>query len=127
MLAQYNTQIKVRRMDENGDMIFGSTAPDAFLEGTEALAQVLSTRLKAIQGEWWEGDEGALPWMTDILGSMVSRGHRDEIDLMVIDRIMDTVCVNSVDNISSEITNRHYKFSCTAHTVHGDVPVEVTL
>lgn len=126
MLAQYNTQLKYRRTDENDDMVFG-VGDAAFAEGAEAMEQVIKTRLAACEGEWWEGDPGALPWFTDILGSMVTQGRKDEIDLMIIDRIMDTVGVNSVSSIESSIENRHYHFTCTVHTVHGDVPAEVNV
>lgn len=125
MIAQYETQLRYRKVDENGDMVFGSTGDSGFLDKADAMAQVLKTRLAACEGEWWEEDPGALPWYTDILGSMVTQGRVEEIDLMVIDRIMDTVGVNSVSNIESGVEGRHYHFTCTAHTVHGDVPVEV--
>lgn len=127
MLAQYETQLKYRKIDENGDMVFGETGDSGFLESSEAMAQVLKTRLAACEDEWWEDDPGALPWFTEILGSMVSQGRVDEIDLMVIERIMSTVGVNSVSNIESYVKDRHYYFTCTAHTVHGDVPVEVNV
>jgi hypothetical protein len=127
MLAQYETQLKYRKVDENGDMVFGCTGESGFLESGEAMAQVLKTRLGACEDEWWEDDPGALPWFTGILGSMVSQGRVDEIDLMVIERITSTVGVNSVSNIESYVKDRHYYFTCTAHTVHGDVPVEVSV
>lgn len=126
MLAQYETQLKYRKMGKDGDAVFGSEG-SVFLEGAEAMAQVLKTRLAACEGEWWEGDDGALPWFTGILGSMVAKGRVDEIDLMVVDRIMSTVGVNSVSNIVSGVKDRHYSFTCTAHTVYGDVPVEVSV
>ena len=125
MLAQYETQLKYRRLDENGDMVFGETGEFGFLESADAMAQVLKTRLGACEDEWWEDDPGAIPWFTEVLGSMVSQERVDEIDLMVIDRITSTVGVNSVSNIESYVKDRHYYFTCTAHTVHGDVPVEV--
>ena len=127
MLAQYETQLKYRRMDENGDMVFGETGDAGFLQQKDAMAQVIKTRLAACEGEWWEDDPGALPWYTEILGSMVTQGRVEEIDLMVIERIMDTVGVISVSDIESSVERqrRHYHFTCTAHTVYGDVPVEV--
>lgn len=125
MIAQYESQLKYRKVDDNGDMIFGATGDSGFLESADAMTQVLKTRLAACEDEWWENDPGALPWFTEILGSMVSQGRVEEIDLMVIDRIMDTVGVNSVSNIESGVEGRHYHFTCTVQTVYGDVPVEV--
>ena len=126
MIAQYNTQLKYRRVVENGDMVFGTGSSD-FKEGADAMEQVLKTRLGACENEWWEGDPGAIPWFSEVLGRMVTQEQIDEIDLLIIDRIMDTVGVNSVSGIESGVEDRHYHFTCTAHTVHGDVPVEVNI
>lgn len=124
MIAQYETQLKYRKVDENGDMLFGGGAAD-FIEGAAAMEQVIKTRLAAAEGEWWEGDDGALPWFTEIIGNTLTPDKVAEIDLMVIGRIMDTVGVNSVSDIDSGVENRKYHFSCIAHTIYGDVPVEV--
>ena len=126
MLAQYTTNLKYRKLDENGDMIFGHGDND-FLYGLEAMAQVVQTRLKAIYQEWWEGDETALPWFTDILGARASSLKKDEVDLMVIERLMDTIGVVSVSDIESSFSNRHYSFSCKVQTVYGETTAEVSI
>lgn len=126
MLAQYTTNLKYRKLDENGDMIFGHGDND-FLYGLEAMAQVVQTRLKAIYQEWWEGDETALPWFTDILGARAFSLKKDEIDLMVIERLMDTIGVVSVSDIESSFSNRHYSFSCKVQTVYGETTAEVSI
>lgn len=125
MLAQYETKLKYRKQDENGDMTFGGSDAD-FVETAAAMKQVLVTRLGACEDEWWEGDDAAIPWFSDVLGQMVAQGKVEEIDLLVIERIMDTVGVNSVSNITSGVTNRKYHFSCTVNTVYGSIPVEVS-
>lgn len=124
MLAQYETQLKYRRIDENGDMIFGHGNAD-FLSDAEAMRQVLQTRLAACEGEWWEGDAGALPYFNGILGSATTDENREAIDLMVIDRIMDTRGVISVFDVESMVTNRNYSFKCKVQTVYGVIEAEV--
>lgn len=124
MNATYATQLVYRREDENGDMVFGA-GEEGFIEADKAMSQVLKTRLAAGAGEWWEGDDTAIPWFTGVLGSMCREGRKDEIDLLVINRIMDTVNVIGIDDIKSEIVNRQYRFSATVHTVYGDVTAEV--
>lgn len=124
MNATYETQLLCRAVDENGDMVFG--AGDAgFVNGAEAMDQVIKTRLAAGAGEWWEGDDTAIPWFSEVLGSMIRENRVSEIDLLVVNRLLDTVGVTGVDNIQSSITGRQYHFSCTAHTVHGDVEVSI--
>lgn len=125
MIAQYATNLKYRKMDENGDYVFGH-GDDDFLYGLDAMAQVLRTRLGAMRGEWWEGDDTALPYFDGILGAAATEQNKDAIDLMVIERIMDTVGVTGVSEISSTIVNRHYSFFCKVQTVYGETIAEVT-
>lgn len=126
MIAQYTTNLKYRRLDENDDMMFGHGDAD-FLYGLEAMRQVIQTRLKAVRDEWWEGDPTALPWTTEIIGARTSQFQKDEIDLMIIERLMDTVGVNSVSDIESSFYNRHYSFSCKVQTVYGETTGEVSI
>ena len=122
--AQYETQLKYRRMDEDGDMVFGRGEQD-FMSDIEAITQVIKTRLAAMEGEWWEGDIGALPYFTDILGMASTEENRAVVDLMIINRIMDTVGVLSVSEVESSIENRHYRFNCKVQTVYGETTAEV--
>lgn len=124
MLAQYETNLMYRRTDENGDMLLGLSPGVAFSSHLEAMGQVLKTRLAAVEGEWWEGDYGALPYMTDILPAYATDENREIIDLMVIERIMDTVGVISVSDVVSSIENRRYTFHCNVQTVYGETTAE---
>ena len=125
MQATYETELRCRRLDENGDVMFG--AGDAgFVYGLEAMALVLKSRIASNPGEWWEGDDDStIPWMTEIVGEMLPAGRDEEISLMIIDRITDTVGVLGVEDVECEVENRHLRFSCTVSTVYGEVPVEV--
>lgn len=125
MIAQYATNLKYRKRDENGDYVFGH-GDDDFLYGLEAMAQVIKTRLGAMRGEWWEGDETALPYFDGILGAAATSQNKDAIDLMIIERIMDTVGVTGVSEISSAFEDRRYSFSCKVQTVYGETTAEVT-
>lgn len=125
MKAQYETQLVYRRMDENGDMVFGQSNT-GHLSKLEAMAQVLKTRLAAVEGEWWEGDDGALPYFTQILGARGTDENRQMFDLMVIERIMDTIGVISVEDVESSIEGRKYRFKCKVNTVYGQTTAEVS-
>ena len=113
MKAQYETALGYRRLDENGDMVFGQSNT-GILQDRAAMAQVLKTRLAAVEGEWWEGDDGALPYFSEILGA---RG---------VERIMDTIGVLSVENVESTFEHREYRFKCDVNTVYGSIQVEVS-
>ena len=124
MNSQYLTQLTYRKLDADGDMIFGATS-GGWLSELEAMRQVILTRLRAIRDEWWEGDRTALPWFTEILGGRGTEERRQAFDLMAIDRIMDTVGVISVSDVQSGISNRRYHFSCKVQTVYGMTTAEV--
>lgn len=121
MATQYTESIKYRKLDENGDYMFGKS--NEFLTGLEAMTQAIQTRLKVIKGEWWEGDNTALPFMSEIIGNV--RTDKSQLDLMVIQRITDTIGVISVSDVQSSLVGRIYRFSCKVKTVYGETYVEV--
>ena len=126
MQAQYETKLIYRTLDKNGDYVWGNSMND-MLSGQQAMRQVIQTRLGAIQGEWWEGDRTAIPYYTEVLGAPGGEQRRQAIDLMIISRLMDTVCVLSITDFESSLINRKYQCTCTVHTVYGKVSAEVTI
>ena len=125
MKAQYETNLVCRAMDEDGDMRFGE-GQNGQLHTLDAMKQVLKTRLGAVAGEWWEGDEGAIPYFDgNVLGAIASEKTKDAVDLLVINRIMDTVGVISVSEVNSTIQNRRYHFQCKVQTIYGTTVAEV--
>ena len=126
MKAQYETQLISRRMDENGDMTFG-LGESGFIHGLDAMKQVLKTRIAAHDGEWWESDSKAIPYMTDVLAAARTGANKDAIDLLIIERIMDTVGVLGVSNVQSSFEGRSYRFSCNVQTVYGETTAEVNV
>lgn len=126
MQAKYETDLIVRKVDEDGDMIWGHGKLD-YLQGLEAMAQVIRYRLAAIQGEWWEGDATALPYYSDFLTAYQTDENRARIDLMIIERILDTRGVLSVSDVSSSMKNRKYNFKANVLTVYGITKAEVSL
>ena len=127
MKAQYETNLVCRAMDEDGDMRLGE-GQNGQLYTIDAMKQVLKTRLGAVEGEWWEGDAGAIPYFSgSILGAVASEKVKDTLDLLVINRIMDTVGVIGVSDVESSIEYRKYHFTCSVQTVYGTTTAEVSL
>ena len=126
MISDYERNLRCRRRDENGDIVWGHGMQD-YASGLDAMGEVIRSRLQAVQGEWWEGDTTALPYYDEIMTAYQTSQNRAMIDLMVIDRIMDTRGVLSVSDVSSEIKNRQYVFECKVNTVYGVTPAEVIL
>ena len=126
MIAQYETNLTFRRQDENGDMMFGLPPGHSHAQSLEAMGMVIRSRLAAVENEWWEGDPGALPYYTDIIGGPGSAQNIDMIDLMIVERIMNTVGVIGVSDVVSSFKNRHYSFACKVKTIYGTTKAEVT-
>ena len=119
--ANYTEHLIYRKLDENGDYMIGTQGE--MLTGLEAIAQAIKTRLRVVRGEWWESDNGALPYFSGIMGQ---KGvSQSALDLQVIARIMDTVGVINVYDISSSFEDRKYRFSCKVRTVYGTTTAEV--
>ena len=126
MQAQYETRLIYRGLDDNGDYVWGNSMND-MLSGQNAMRQVIQTRLGAIAEEWWEGDSTALPYFTEILGAPGGVERQRRIDLMVISRLLDTVCVLKVTDFQSSYENRKYQATCNVLTVYGNIAAEVTI
>ena len=126
MRAQYESQLIYRKLDDDGSTVFGHNAQD-FLTGLEAMTQVIKTRLRTVWGEWWEGDETAVPYYTEVMGAYATESNRATIDMMITRRILDTVGVLSVQDVKSYISGRDYHYSCAVNTIYGKTSAEVKL
>lgn len=97
---------------DGGDYTMGKP----FLTKAAAVAQAIYTRLKLLQGEWWEQLDDGLPLFQNILGT---RGHPDNlhaVDLLVQARIIETPHVKQITDFHSSYENRTYTFRCNVET-----------
>ena len=122
MQNQYETNLRIHAVDADGDWVYGHGEADVW-NGLEAMRLAIKYRIQAVAGEWWQGDPGAIPWMTRVLGS---RMQTEELTLLITTRILDTVGVLSIDNIVSDMIGRAYHFKCDVRTVYGNTVAEVT-
>jgi hypothetical protein len=112
--------VRYRRIDANGDICAGSGQAD-FVSDHGAIGQAILTRLRLLQGEWWENTQDGLPLWQKILG--VYGATREQIDRLYIERILGTQGVTGIQDMSSSLSNRQYSFSCTALTPFGTVTI----
>ena len=126
MNSTYETNLRCRRLDKHGDWTFGNGNQD-ILDGREAMRQVVFMRLRAFRNEWWEGDRTALPYPGEVIEAYATEQNRRMIDLMIIDRLMDTRGVTEVKSLQSVIKDRQYQCSCTVATVYGEIEAEVVV
>ena len=75
-----------RKLDENWDYIFGR-GRNAYLEGADAGAQAIKSRLLLLYSEWWEDLEDGLPLWEKILGSSGRPENLKAVGFIFKDRI----------------------------------------
>lgn len=112
--------MKYRMLDADGDYVFGR-GKHAYLEGGEAVAQAVKTRLLLLLGEWWEDLEEGLPLWTKIVGTRGTEKQLQAVDLIFKDRIYKTLGVRRILNYTSSFQSRAYIFTAAIDTDDGPV------
>ena len=110
-----------RSLDKEGDFTFGQGKQN-FLNEEAAVAQAIKTRMKLLQGEWWENLEDGLPLFQKILAR---RQPKEVIDQIIKKRILGTPNVKSITEYESTWNNeeRKYSFQGKVKTIFGDILV----
>ena len=116
-------QILYIRLDENYEPDFASSKP-GLITDINAVSQAILTRLRLLQGEWWENQIDGLPLWQQILGK--GTGHNQEkVNLLIQERILGTPYVTDVFGLQSSYNadTRAFNFSCGVETQFGQVSV----
>jgi len=111
----------------NGEPSYGQSQQD-FLQGINAVAQAIQTRLQLFYGEWWEDISDGLPLWTDIIG--FGGSNKNKINAIISKRISDTklnltpliLSVTNVKNIYDP-TLRKYTYSAQAKSIYGNITI----
>ena len=119
--------MKYRRLTTTGDYTFGSGSND-YLDGNEAIAQAIKTKLLLFYGEWWENLGEGIPMFQSILGQTNPEAIKSSFSMLVEQRILEVPGVESIKNIEVEYDKKNRTISSVidATTVSGEtVNVEV--
>ena len=110
--------MKVRKLSPTGDYLFGYPSDEFYVNNAAAVAQIISTRLKLLQGEWLLDTSQGTPYSTQILG----KHSQASADAALREVILDTPGVVSISNFNSSVDNitRKYGMSCTVQTQYGE-------
>lgn len=114
--------MRVRKLDANGDMQFGHGLSDYWINDYRGVGQVIWTRLRLWQGQWFLNVQDGTPWMTQVLGKYTE----DLRDLTVQDRIYGTPGVVSIRNYDSELNrqSRDWTVHAEVDTIYGAVQIQ---
>lgn len=115
--------ITVRKLDPvTWEPQFGN-GQENFISDLEAVTQIIATRLKLFQGEWFLNLEDGLPLFQSILGSSGGQRNITVITNLIAARILGTPYVTAIVSITATYQNRKFVFSSTVATQFGTVTV----
>jgi hypothetical protein len=109
--------MRYRKLDANGDMMFGHGLQDFHVNVPEAPAQAVLTRLKFWTGEWFLDPLDGTDWQTQVLGKHTEKTR----DPLVIYRTSGTPGVRSILDYSSSLdrNTRDFRVNVTIDTIYG--------
>lgn len=116
--------MKYRRFDSNGDYTFGNNN-GSFLNGVEAIAQAIKTKVMLFSSEWWEDISIGIPMFESILGNVSSENDNMTYTLLITKRIKEIEEVIEVKNVKVVNSNRKLSFEIDVLTTEGEITVEV--
>lgn len=116
--------ITVRALDPvSGEPLYGQGQAN-FLTDAEAVTQIVSTRLKLFQGEWWTDQNDGLPLWQQILGAGADRTVQ-AISLLIQQRILGAPFVTGIESVSAtyDPNPRAFTFNAVVNTQFGTITV----
>jgi hypothetical protein len=111
--------IIVRALDANGDPRRGAGLSN-FLVDIDAVAQILGTRLRILQGEWFEDLTDGTPVFQRLLGHPTTS---DAVALLLRERILGTPYVTGIQTMQViyRPAGRNFSFFAVVQTQFGQV------
>ena len=117
--------MKVRPIDENGDMMPVQSA-DQLLEGAPAVGQLVRERMAFLYGEWWE-DETLGFRVPEFMIEGVRHGQIGMLEQYISQYVAGTAGVAVVRDVEATFADHKLTYSCTADAGDGSEEVEVDL
>jgi hypothetical protein len=111
--------MRYRRLDEFGDMTFGRSQGNFWINQPEAVGQLVMSRLRLNYGEWFANTADGTPWSALVLGER-TQGTRDAV---VRSRVFGTQGVQSMTGYNS-VTDpnvRDWAAAMNLQTIYGPV------
>ena len=109
--------MRYRKLDANGDMVFGGQQNSFYIDSPEAVGQAIKTRLGLWTGEWFLDTAAGMDWKMKVLGKYTG----DTRDMAIRARILGTTGVDSIASYSSTFSadTRAFSVTATVDTTYG--------
>lgn len=120
--------MRYRKLDANGDMIFGHGAGDFWHNQPEGVGQSVYTRLLLFSGEWFLDTTAGTPWggfpLNDLVvqqGRILGVHTQLSRDAAIRERILNTYGVVTINNYHSAVNpdTRVFSVNATIDTIYG--------
>ena len=95
-----------------------------YLSDLQAVAQIILTRLRLFQGEWWADTSDGLPLWQSILGQSASPRNLQQIELLISQRIQGSPYVIGLSDVRANYNSASrgpYSYSVTVSTQFGQI------
>ena len=99
--------MRVRRVDEDGDMVFGGNQAAFHRDTPDAVAQVVESRLQLWEGQWYLDLAEGTPYETQVLGKRTEALR----DPALRARILDAPGVTEIAGYNSVLNRDTRSFS----------------
>lgn len=108
--------MRIRKLDADGDRLFGHSQGDFFVNSPEGVAQCVLTRLKLYVGDWFLDTSDGTPWYTRVFGKRTESVR----DAVIKSRILGTPGVTGIISYSSQVSRdlRHFAIQCQVSTAY---------
>jgi hypothetical protein len=116
--------MKTRRLDKNGDWVFGQGIAN-YLKDNDAILQDVVTRLKSFKNDWFLDTEANIDWF----GILGSKENKETIKNEVIRVTLQTYGVLKINEFEMiKIEDRSVKISLnldTIYSINNELGVEI--
>lgn len=110
--------MRYRKLDVDGDMLFGNQQGDMLRDTPETVAQAVITRLRLWLGEWFIDQTDGTPYQQAVLGKYTSQ----TIEPAMRSRILDTQGVTAITAFEALFNpdSRAVTVNATISTIYGE-------
>ncbi|NTG00117.1 hypothetical protein G6L30_08285 [Agrobacterium rhizogenes] len=117
--------MRYRKLDANGDRVFGHGSSDFWRDVPDAPAQAVMTRLHLEQGSWFLDTSEGIPWKTRVLGKYTGPTR----DPVIRSRVLGTQGVTAITEYSSDLNRdtRAFSVNLTIDTQYGQATIRETI
>jgi hypothetical protein len=117
--------MRYRKLDANGDMVFGGDQAAFLIDSPEAVAQAVETRMALQLGSWFLDILDGLDWDKQVLGKYTDVSR----DMVIRERILGTTGVTAIAEYGSALDRDTRRFTVLAviDTQYGQAVVQENL